>query len=104
MNGTKGKASGGQGVKSVPTKGSVIGGVQKEETAPITEPMADIQLAIDGLRSRFADGCDGNQWAQALDAFARNCSVSLRKTVLGDRDKRETRLLDDRVLGSIGLQ
>ena len=91
-------------MRFVPAKGSVIGGMQKEKTVRITDAMADLQLGIDGLRNRLADECDGNQWAQALDAFARTCSVFLRKTVLGDRNKRETRLLDDRVLGSIGLR
>ena len=104
MNGTQGKGSEGQGVRFVPTKGSVIGGMQKEKTMRITDAMADLQLGIDGLRSRLADECDGNQWAQALDAFARICSMFLRKIVLGNRDKRETRLLDDRVLRSIGLR
>ena len=47
---------------------------------------------------------DRNQWWHVLGAFARTCSVFLRKTVLGDHDRRETRLLDSRVLGSIGLR
>ena len=51
----------------------------------------------------MAGKCDGDQWANTLGSFARACSVFLRKTVLGDRDKRETRLLNDRVLGSTGL-
>ena len=104
LNGNQGKGFKRQGVRFVPSKGSVIGGMQKEKTMRITDAMADLQLGIDGLRSRLADGCDGNQWAQALDAFARTCSVFLRKTVLGNRDMRETRLLDDRILGTIGLR
>ena len=92
------------GVRFVPAQGSVIGGIGKDKTARITDAMADLQLGIDGLRSQLPAAGDRSRWANALGAFARTCSVFLRKTVLGDHDKRETRLLDDRVLGSIGLR
>lgn len=104
MNGSKGKSSEEQGVRFVPAKGSVIGGIPKEKTARITDAMADLQLGIDGLRSQLSGECDGNRWVHALGPFARTCSVFLRKTVLGDHDRRETRLLDDRVLESIELR
>ena len=103
MNDSQGKDYERQGVRFVPSSGSVIGGIQRGKTMRITDAMADLQLGIDGLRNRMANGDDGIQWAQALDAFARTCSVFLRKTVLGNRDMRETRLLDDRVLRSISL-
>lgn len=102
-----------QGVRFVPTAGSVVGGVWREKTARITDAMADIQLGIDGLRSRLSDADSGIQGTgmhdadfgdNALASFARTCSVFLRKTVLGDFGKRESRLLDDRVLGSIRLE
>ena len=82
----------------------MVGGIPKEKTARITDAMADLQLGIDGLRSQLPAATDGSRWAQVLGSFARACSVFLRKTVLGDHDRRETRLLDDRVLGSIGLR
>ena len=104
MNGGQRKGSEERDVRFVPSKGSVIGGMPKEKTARITDAMADLQLGIDGLRSQLSGMCDGNRWAHALGPFARICSVFLRKTVLGDHDRRETRLLDDRVLGSIGLR
>ena len=104
MNGGQRKGSEERDVRFVPSKGSVIGGMPKEKTARITYAMADLQLGIDGLRSQLSGMCDGNRWAHALGPFARICSVFLRKTVLGDHDRRETRLLDDRVLGSIGLR
>ena len=66
--------------------------------------MADLQLGIGGLSIQIGTECDGKRWADTLGAFARTCSVFLRKTVLGDNKRRETRLLDDRVLGSIGLR
>ena len=47
---------------------------------------------------------DSEQWTRRLAAFARICSVFLRKMVLGDFGKRRTRLLDDRVLNSTGLR
>ena len=104
MNGSQGKSSEERGVRFVPVKGSVIGGIHKEKTARITGAMTNIQLGIDGLRSQLTGVGDGNWWVHALGSFARTCSVFLRKTVLGDYDRRETRLLDDRVLGSLGLR
>ena len=104
MNGSQEESSEKPGVRFLPAKGSVIGGIAKDKTARITDAMADLKLGIDGLRSQLPSVCDGNQWAQALGPFARSCSVFLRKIVLGDRDKRATRLLDNHVLGSIGLQ
>ena len=82
----------------------MIGGIPKQKTARITDAMTDLQLGIDGFRSRLPEIRDGNQWVHATGAFARISSMFLRKTVLGDRDRRETQLLDDRVLGSISLQ
>ena len=85
-------------VTLLPATGSVVGGKSKEKTAPITDAMTDLQLAIDGLRSRSSSACDQNAWRNSVAAFARTCSVFLRKTVLGDQNKRVTRFLDDRVL------
>ena len=99
-------------VKWTSAKGSLVGGIGKEKTARITEAMSDLQLGIDGIRGRLSDlnaghlwspMGEGDHWAQALASFARTCSVFLRKTVLGDHGRRETRLLDDRILGSIEL-
>ena len=104
MTGGQRKDSEERGVSFVPAKGSVVGGTTKDKFARITETMADLQLGIDGLGSRLSENSDSKQWAQALGSFARTCSIFLRKAVLGGRNKRETRLLDDRVLGSIGLR
>ena len=89
----------------------MIGGVRKEKTAQITNVMADLQLGINGLKTQFPAESNGfstendrNRWVDSMGAFARICSLFLRKTVLGYRDTRETRLLDDRVLESIGLR
>ena len=52
----------------------------------------------------MAIATDGGRWADGLGAFARTCSVFLRKTVLGDYGKRERRLLDDRIVAATGLR
>ena len=100
-----------QGLKFVPASGSVISGMGKEKLARITDAMADLQLAINGLKGQLPSDIDevpvegnSNQWTESMGAFARACSIFLRKTVLGYRDTRETRLLDDRVLESIDLR
>ena len=84
--------------------GSLIGGVSRGKTGWLADSMADLQLGIDGLRSQISAPTDGDRFARAVGAFARTCSVFLRKTILGDRGRRETRLLDDQILESIGLR
>ena len=88
----------------VPAHGSVIGGMSKDKFGRITEALQDIQLSIDGLRMQLAEGSDGTRFPTTLATFARSCSMFLRKTVLGDYGKRETRLLDDGVLNTTGLR
>ena len=103
MSGTQRTGSERQEMRFAPAKGSLIGGMSKEKTGRITDVMMDLQLGIAGLRGWFPDGRGEDHWLDSVGAFARTCSVFLRKTVLGDRDKRESRLLDDHVLGAIGL-
>lgn len=96
-----------RGIRFMPVRGSLIGGMQQDKMARIKGAMADLRLGIDGLNSQLSGACDGNQRVHVLDSFAsfaRLCSVFLRKTVLGDHDRRETRLLDDSILKSVGLQ
>ena len=88
----------------VPASGSVVGGMSKDKLGPITEAMEDIQLSIDGLRMRLGDMTDGARFATSVATFARSCSVFLRKTVLGNYGKSETRLLDDRLIETIDLR
>ena len=104
MGENKAKEPADRAVKFVPATGSVVGGMAKDKAARLTDAMADIQLAMDGLRSRGPGEGDGGQWTMALGALARTCSVFLRKTVLGDRDRRETRLLDDHVLDTTAFR
>ena len=98
------KAHEARSVTFVPASGSVIGGMAKDKSGRITEVMQDIQLSIDGVRMQLAEKADGERWAAVVAAFARSCSVFLRKTVLGDFGRRETRLLDDRLLNELGLR
>ena len=93
-----------KGIRFVSAKGSVIGGIKKEKTERITDAMADLQLSIDGLRMQLANEFDSSQWTSAVSSFARTCSIFLRKTVLGNYNRRETRLLDDPVLALTSLR
>ena len=104
MDGDRAKDSDERGITFLPTSGSRASGMMKEKTARITDAMTDLQLGIDGLRTQLPGANDGKRWTRVLAAFGRTCSVFLRKTVLGDFDKRGTRLLDDRVLDSTGLR
>lgn len=104
MNCDRGKDPDERGITFVPTSGSLVGGMMKEKTARITDAMSELQLGIDGLRMQLPSPDNSEQWTRRLAAFARICSVFLRKTVLGDFGKRRTRLLDDRVLDSTGLR
>ena len=104
MDGDRAKDSDERGITFVPSSGSAVGGMMKEKTARITDAMTDLQLGIDGLRTQLPGANDGKRWTRVFAAFGRTCSLFLRKTVLGDSDKRGTRLLDDRVLDSTGLR
>ena len=102
------KDSGKQGVQFVPSTGSLIGGIHKDKRSRITGAMADLQMGISGVISgvnKQLDGVsDGKLLAQGMEAFARTCSIFLRKTVLGDSGQRETRLLGDQILETTGLR
>ena len=96
--------SGKQGVQFVPSTGSLIGGIPKDKRSRITEAMADLQIGISGVTKQLDGVSDGKLLAQGMEAFARTCSIFLRKTVLGDFGRRETRLLDDQILETTGLR
>ena len=73
MNDHQGRGLKEQGVRFVSAKGSVIGGVGKENTARITDAVADLQLGINGLKTRFSAESNGipaendsNRWVDAL--------------------------------------
>ena len=93
------------GPKFYPATGSVIGGFSRDKQGRITEALQDMQLAVNGMAMQFGKegGGQGEEWTATIAALARACSIFLRKTVLGDFGKRETRLLDDDVFDALGL-
>lgn len=90
----------------VPATRSVVGGFSADKTGRITEALQDMQLAINGMAMQFGKqgGGQGEGWTTAVAALARACSIFLRKAVLGDFGRRETRLLDDDILDASGLR
>ena len=95
------EADEGRLVQFVPTTGSLVGGKHKDKKARISETLSDLQLSIAGLGTGSAKRYEGREPAQVLGAFARLCSVFLRKLVLGDRGNGKTRLLDEAVMESL---
>ena len=95
-----------EGPEFVPAEGSLIGGFSRDKPGRITEALQDMRLAVNGMAMQFGESgtSQGEELATAIAAFARACSMFLRKTVLGDFGRRETRLLDDDVLDTLGLR
>ena len=76
----------------VSTKGSPVAVGYKSKSERIGEAMADLKLALDGCIAS-----DPSQTSRTIAALARAGSIFLRKMVLGDRDDRKSRLLDDEI-------
>ena len=93
-------------VTFVPTKGSPVGGRHKDKKERITEALTDLRLVIGGFGTDVGqhERRDMPNMAQTLGAFARHCSIFLRKLILGDGGDRKTRLLDDTVMDSLDLR
>ncbi len=90
-------------VKLVPSQRSPVSGRNKAKHERISEAIGELQLAIAGIHVQEGRQDSGNR-SQTLSAFARMCSVFLRKLVLGDYGKRDTRLLDDSVMISLNMK
>ena len=90
--------------KFVKTRGSKVAGRYKDKSERIHEAMCDLKLAIDGTRIQLLQSENPDQFQQTSAAFARACSIFLRKMVLGDRDNSKTRLLDDEIVQSLDLR
>lgn len=90
-------------IKFVPSRGSPVTGRNKEKAERTCEALCDLQLAIDGTAAQLARGEAFDQLQQSAAALARACSIFLRKTVVGDRNARATRLLDDDICQSLDL-
>ena len=89
-------------IQFVPTKGTQVAGRRRDKLERIAETVCDLELACEGAFSRAQRAArdDRGRWGAAL---ARACSVFLRKMVIGDRDDPSTRLLDDRVVETLGI-
>ena len=89
-------------VRFVRTKGTQVTGRHKDKPERIAETVADLELACEGAFSLARRTPRGNRqrWSAAL---ARECSVFLRKMVVGDWNDPATRLLDDSVVRAFGV-
>lgn len=85
-------------------KGSAVTGRQKDKLERIGEAINDLQLVIDGCQFQLTPDAPAEQFSQSVAALARASSVFLRKLVLGDRNDKATRLLDDDVCEAMGLK
>ena len=104
MKGSDENDSDKQSIRFVSSTGSIIGGIHKDKLSRITGAMADLQMGINGVCSQLDGMSDGKLRVQGMEAFARTCSIFLRKTVLGDSGRRKTRLLDNQILETTGLR
>ena len=91
-------------IEFVHTLGSSVTGRHKDKTERIRETMDDLQLVIAGILVQLPSDSEPTQFSKSIAAMARACSIFLRKMVLGDRNDRATRLLDDEVCESMGLR
>ena len=85
------------------TRGSKVTGRYKDKKERIQEAMCDLKLAVDGI-AQLAPSDQSDQLLQTSAAFARACSIFLRKMVLGDWNDPKTRLLDDEISQSLDLR
>ena len=86
----------------VKTVGSTVTLRHKDKIDRLQAAMTDLQVTIRGCS--LADPKQTSQFRQSVQALARSCAMFLRKTVIGDRGERRTRLLDDETCQSIGLR
>ena len=94
-------------IEFVKTKGSQVTGRYKEKKERINEAMCDLQLALDGHRVQLIQSEQLDQSGllqQSAAAFARACSMFLRKMVIGDRNQPNTRLLDNAICRSLEIK
>ena len=89
-------------VQFVSTKGTQIAGGHKNKFERIAETASDLELACEGAFS-LAQRTDQGNSGRWIAALARASSVFLRKMVIGDRNDPSTRLLDDSVVQTFGV-
>ena len=89
-------------VQFVRTKGTPVTGRFRDKAERIAETVSDLELALEGAVSLIRRTAQ-NDWERWSAALSRACSVFLRKMVIGDRNDSATRLLDDSVVRSYGI-
>ena len=89
-------------VRFVRTKGTQVAGRHRDKAERIAETVWDLELACEGAFSlaRRTERSDRGRWGAAL---ARACSIFLRKMVIGDWNDSATRLLDNSVVRTFGM-
>ena len=90
-------------IQFISDSGSQVTGRHKEKGERIHDTLCDLHLALDGVAAQLARSEQFEHLEQSAAALARACSIFLRKMVLGDRNVRATRLLDDDVCRSLEL-
>ena len=91
-------------IKFVKTKGSQVSGRYKDKRERINEAMCDLKLAIDGIGAQSTQSEEFDQLPQSAAALARACSIFLRKMVIGDMNKANTRLLDSEMAQALDMK
>ena len=82
-------------IRLIATEGSTVMVGHRDKAERIRESLLDLQLAIDGCIAQQTGQLSQSMLSQSIAALARSSSIFLRKTVIGDRGDRKTRLLDD---------
>lgn len=82
----------------VKSTGSLLTGRHRDKAERISETMSDLQLAIQGCSAQLMQSDQPGQFGQSVAAFARACSIFLRKMVTD-----EDRLLDDYICQSVQI-
>ena len=94
-------------IKFVKTQGSQVAGRYKGKKERINEAMSDLQLVLEGYRTQIDQSEQLDQPGlsqQSAAAFARACSIFLRKLVIGDRNEPKTRLLDNEICQTLEIK
>ena len=91
-------------IQFVKTTGSPVIVGQRDRAARIREGMSDLRMAIDGCITQQTHSGQSVALDQSIAALARACSIFLRKMVIGDRNDRRTRLLNDDTCRNAGLE
>ena len=86
----------------VKTVGSTTTLRHKDKINRLQAAMTDLQVAIRGCS--VVDPMETSQFLQSVESLACSCAMFLRKTVIGDRGDRRTRLLDDETCRALGLE